>query len=601
MTSIILEGPIAEAREREVRLLYDIAENIAVPGEAWESDRSRLQENANDLRDMFFLVVVIGEFNAGKSTFVNALLGEEVLPMGITPTTEVIELIRFGRGGKGKKPEMREDGTLREWIHANTGAPGVSIVDTPGTGSVFQKHERVAKSFLSRSDLVIFVLSAKRAFAQTEKIYLELARDYGKKIILVINQIDLLEKKEQKTVENFVRQQVNETLNLEPPIFQVSAKQALKGEKSGGLFSSSSGMEGGMDKVREYLLEAFRQTPPAKQKLFAQLDFGSSMIKKYQEAVGSRLDLVSNDERQAKQLREELEKQAETLSGQLDTSMKELDRVFDQLRQRGRKFIADNLSFSGARMMRGADRQDVRQKFESEVVGSALQQINDISEDYVNAVVDSSRRYWRSIIDRLNKLEALIKEQIASPDASSYSDQRMALQEAIAIADSQLKSYTENNIAETLHETFSTNMSGFTFSVGGVVAGIIAGIFAIAAPGAVGATALSLGLSIVAAPAVLLGGGLAYGYWRKLHQDAYRELDHRLDELRASYRRALQDLTDRERSRLLQYGQQILAPVFGHLEVIAGDYRKQQTKLEALQKEADTLRQEIERIQIITK
>ncbi|HLA42422.1 MAG TPA: hypothetical protein VJZ27_03240, partial [Aggregatilineales bacterium] len=64
---------------------------------------------------------------------------------------------------------------------------------------------------------------------------------------------------------------------------------------------------------------------------------------------------------------------------------------------------------------------------------------------------------------------------------------------------------------------------------------------------------------------------------------------------------ALQDLTDRERSRLLQYGQQILAPVFGHLEVIAGDYRKQQTKLEALQKEADTLRQEIERIQIITK
>jgi predicted GTPase len=123
------------------------------------------------------------------------MLGDEVLPMGITPTTEVIELIRYG-ANKSKKPEMRADGNIREWTHPNTGAPGVVIVDSPGTGSVFARHERIAKDFLSRSDLVIFVISAKRAFAQTEKIYLELARDYGKKIVLVINQIDLLEKKE---------------------------------------------------------------------------------------------------------------------------------------------------------------------------------------------------------------------------------------------------------------------------------------------------------------------------------------------------------------------------------------------------------------------
>jgi hypothetical protein len=475
----------------------------------------------------------------------------------------------------------------------------VVIVDSPGTGSVFARHERIAKDFLSRSDLVIFVISAKRAFAQTEKIYLELARDYGKKIVLVINQIDLLEKKEQREVQNFVKQQATELLNLEPEIFTVSAKNALKGTR-GGLFSSASDDSSGVSDVSKYLLDAFKKTPPAKQKLYAQLDFVDSMIKKYEGEVKTRLDLVTNDERQARQMREELEKQAETLSGQLDTSMRELDRVFDQLRQRGRKFIGDHLSFSGARMLRGTDKDMIRSRFEEEVVGSALQQINDISEDYVNAVVDSSRRYWRSIIERLNQLQALLKEQIASPDAGSYSQQSIALQEAIAIADAELKTYTDHNLAESLHETFSTNMSRFTLSAIGVVGGIAALIAGLSLPGAISASVGGVALGMVAGPVLLVGGGtLGMVYWRKVRSDAYNELDERLNTLRRSYRQALQDLTDRERSRLLQYGQQILSPVFSHLEVLAETYRKQQETLTQQNEQSTSLRGEIDNIQIV--
>src|SRR5258706_3512830 len=217
-TGIVLEGPIAELREREVRLLYDLAEyagkNGGVEG---ASDRQRLLDTASDLREMFLMVVVIGEFNAGKSTFVNALLGDDVLPMGITPTTDAIELVRYAPR-KSRKADLR-DGAIREWEHPNTGAPGVVIVDTPGTGSVFQKHEQIAKSFLHRSDLVIFVVSAKRAFAETERIYLELAKNYGKKILLVVNQIDLLQPKEQTEVRRFIERQVEELLDIRPLLF----------------------------------------------------------------------------------------------------------------------------------------------------------------------------------------------------------------------------------------------------------------------------------------------------------------------------------------------------------------------------------------------
>ena len=266
VNGVVLEGPIAELREREVRLLYDVAEYIGGMGAEGAADRQKLLDTASDLREMFLMVVIIGEFNAGKSTFVNALLGKSVLPMGITPTTDMIELVRYAPG-KTRKADLR-DGAIREWGHPNTGAPGVVIVDTPGTGSVFQKHEQIAKSFLHRSDLVIFIISAKRAFAETERLYLELAKNYGKKIIVVINQIDLLDPKEQAEVKGFVEQQIKDLLDLRPPIFLVSAKKALQGDKASGgllsgLVSSGSGKSDyGMDAVRAYLRQRLNRFPP---------------------------------------------------------------------------------------------------------------------------------------------------------------------------------------------------------------------------------------------------------------------------------------------------------------------------------------------------
>src|SRR5690349_12513667 len=109
LSTTILDGTLAALRESEIRLLTDVGTSLAEMGDVAQEDRHRLLDVAQDLRDMFFLVVIIGEFNAGKSSFVNALLGDNLLPMGITPTTEAIELIRYG-DAVNRKPVMREDG-----------------------------------------------------------------------------------------------------------------------------------------------------------------------------------------------------------------------------------------------------------------------------------------------------------------------------------------------------------------------------------------------------------------------------------------------------------------------------------------------------------
>ncbi len=600
MTNIVLEGPIAQAREREVRLLHEVADLVGqVSDENNAEDKKRLQQNAADLQEMFFLVVVVGEFNAGKSTFVNALIGDDLLPMGITPTTDAIELIRWSNKRRHDFA-WREPGVVREWLHPNTGGPGVVIVDTPGTGSVFRKHERIAKNFLSRSDLVIFVLSAKRALAETERLYLELARDYGKKIVVVINQADLLQRHERKEVEAFVRQQIDELLDLHPEIFVVSAKQALKGKGTGGgLFSGSSDDPGDMNPVRDYLRSIFEKVPPAKQKLYVQLDLVDSVARRYIDVLDTQIALITSDTALAESLRQELDKQAGSLDEYLAAARRELDRIFDELSQRGHQFISQNLTIQ--RATHTLDREAMRQEFEKQVVGNALEQITAVSEQYVNAVVDNSRRYWRSILDRLTELETRLRQEAGAVDSTGYAEQRVALQEAISIADAELKSYTENSLAENLRSTFRSNLLGFSTGFTAALGGILAVLLGLAAKGAVTAAASTVVATFVVGPALLVGGGAAAMlYWRKIKRDANAELEARLETLQRSYHDAMIDLTARERTRLVQYGQQILAPVFSQLTVLRDRYQAQETALQEKTEQSRQLRGEIDAIEIIS-
>jgi hypothetical protein len=282
----------------------------------------------------------------------------------------------------------------------------------------------------------------------------------------------------------------------------------------------------------------------------------------------------------------------------LGTARRELDSVFGDLKTRGREFIDHHLTLK--RAARTLDRDAMRDEFEKQVVGNALDQITSISEQYVNAVVDNSRRYWRSIIDRLTALETKLDREIGAVDATGYAEQRAALQHAIAIADTELKSYTDNNLADNLRDQFRSNLLGLSTGFTAALGGIVALVLGLAAKGAVTAAAGTMLATFVVGPALLVGGGAATMlYWRKIKRDANAELIARLDTLQTSYHDAMVDLTNRERSRLLQYGQQILSPVFSQLGVLKDRYEAQKNALETKAQESQQLRREIDAIEII--
>jgi small GTP-binding protein len=585
-----MEGTLAALRESEIRLLSDIGETIAGLGEAAAEDRRRLLDVAQDLRDMFFLVVVIGEFNAGKSSFINALLGDALLPSGITPTTEQIELVRYA-DQVTRKPEVRPDG-IRVWTHPNTGAPGVALVDTPGTGSVFQKHEQTAKSFLHRADLVIFVISAKRAFADTERLYLEMAKHYGKKIILVVNQVDLLQPNELQEVRRFIERQTDETLNMRPLIFMVSAREALNAVQKGG---PTTGDPGGMEAVRAHLRGVLNQAPPARQKLIAQLEMAHHLVTTHLGTVQGRADLVTADTNKVRDVKREMEQQSAGLDTQLKAASAEIDAVFNGMRQRGVQFIDDNLSIRN--ILRNPDRNQLQTQFQEVVIGRALREISGATTGYINAVIDSSRLYWRGVIDRLNQLRELMDQEVGGPDAGVYAEQRQNLQDAIRVAEVELQSYSSGKLVTELKGIFEANANAFLISTVAAIGGVILALVAIATPGGLigaGVAATVTLAFVVGVPLGLIGGGLALRYYQKTVGDARKDLNSRIDALEKTYHDSLDNLTQKERNRLSAYGTQFLTPIFSKLEVLADRYTAQGSRLKAHLDQIKTLRSGIE-------
>lgn len=579
-----LEGYVVALREEVMRLLDDLANSFDGESETASEDRQRLRDMARDLRDMFFMIVVIGEFNAGKSTFVNALIGESLLPMGITPTTEHIELIRHNETAE-RVPIMRDDG-VREWAHPGVGMQGVAIVDTPGTGSVFQRHDKTAKSFLHRSDLVLFVISARQAFAESERVYLELVKQYGSKVVLIINQIDTLTPVEKEDVRRFVKDQVKETLQFEPMIFLTSAREALRGQ------------DDGMDGLRAYLRSVYAYMPPAKQKLLSQLKTAEVLLSKHQAEVRHRLDLVKADNAQLGLLDQELKYQSFGIAGQMAQAQADIVSSLEGIRARGLAFIDEYFSINSLKKLtRGVDRQQLQADFQERVIGRSERDIQEATTRYINAVIDQSRAYWRSVIARLNQLRELLAQNASSPDQSVYAQQRENLQEAIAIAEAELKSYASGAILMDMEKIFNDSISGFQRSAVFVIFGLIAASFGLLAPGPL----IGLGAAPLAAPILAAGATItavfcvpAYRYLRRVTGDTKREFNERLDSLSRNYHAALQDLTNRERERLFQFGVQILTPIFSHLEVLAKQCQDKDDALSALAERLCSLRDKIE-------
>src|SRR5919112_982685 len=221
----ILSKREQEIRVREQELLQRLATALERFGSDVAAEDLRHFQEARDQLSGLFLLVIAGEFNSGKSSFINALLGERVLPEGVTPTTDRINVLRHG-------PEITDqlrEAYLLERTHPAEVLREISIVDTPGPNAIIRRHEEPTRDFVPRSDLVLFVTSADRPFTESERTFLEQIRQWGKKIVFIVNKIDILVRPEERAeVLRYVSEHASSLLGEAPQIFPVSARLAME-------------------------------------------------------------------------------------------------------------------------------------------------------------------------------------------------------------------------------------------------------------------------------------------------------------------------------------------------------------------------------------
>ncbi|KAJ1405153.1 P-loop containing nucleoside triphosphate hydrolase [Sesbania bispinosa] len=189
-----------------------------------------LLDDAVSQIDEPFLLVIVGEFNSGKSTVINALLGERYLKEGVVPTTNEITFLRYtDLDIEKQRCERHPDGQYICYLPAPI-LKEMTIVDTPGTNVILQRQQRLTEEFVPRADLLLFVISADRPLTGSEIAFLRYSQQWKKKVVFVLNKADIYQNNhELEEAMSFIKDNIQRLLNNEDVIlYPVSARSALE-------------------------------------------------------------------------------------------------------------------------------------------------------------------------------------------------------------------------------------------------------------------------------------------------------------------------------------------------------------------------------------
>jgi small GTP-binding protein len=385
----ILGDREAELRARERELLDRLGRAFERFGTDVDPDDLRHFNQASEQLNGLFLLVIAGEFNSGKSSFINALLGERVLPEGVTPTTDRINVLKWGE----EVTDELVEAYLLERTHPAPLLRDINIVDTPGTNAVLREHEELTRDFVPRSDLVLFVTSADRPFTESERGFLEQIRAWGKKIVFIVNKIDILGGEDDRTtVLKFVKENGAALLGEEPLVFPVSARDAMQARTAN---DEAMWARSGFREVEDFLLTTLDQQERIRLKLLNPLNVGLKLAAKYKETAFERLKLLAEDVSTLQNIDQQLAAFHQEMLKDFGPRLGRLDALLNEMEVRGLNFFDETIRFGKIREL--MQTEQVRRDFERVVVGETPKLIDEEVGRVIDWIVERNLKLWQDI------------------------------------------------------------------------------------------------------------------------------------------------------------------------------------------------------------
>ncbi len=567
-----------EALLREERRTLNDLQMALVKFGGEPEDEESLRHSIRQL-DELFLLVVVGEFNSGKSAVINALLGQRVLEEGVIPTTTQIQQICNGK--TPEKTALGDDQIVLtfpiEFLSEMT------IVDTPGTNAVIRKHETITTNFVPRSDLVLFVTSADRTFTESERAFLEQIRNWGKKVVFLINKIDILESDQEiAQVEKYVRENAHLLLGVVPEVFPISARGALRAKQGESDLWEKSRFAPFEGYIRNTLDESSR----IRLKFLNPLGVGAYLLDRYLKTVDSRkaflktdLELLADVENQLALYREDMRHNFSFRMGDIEAILLEMEKhgqiFFDETFRLGRVFDL----FSKTR---------VQQEFERQVVSDIPQRIEEKVAGLIDWMVAFDLRQWQAVTEHLAARQREHRDRIIGdmgPGSFQYDRERL-IDEVGREARRVVESYDKNRESKTIaeHAQFAVTTSA---ALGAGALGLGALVTALATTAAADVTGVVMAGVIAALGLFIIPAKRRQGK---------AKLIERIAGVRAQLIQTLRGQFEKEINHSIERIQEAIAPYTRFVRAEQDGALEMEDRFKQLKTEIDELRGKLEKI-----
>jgi hypothetical protein len=329
-------------------------------------------------------------------------------------------------------------------------------VDTPGTNAIIRRHEEITRDFVPRSDLVLFVTSADRPFTESEREFMERIRQWGKKVLIVLNKIDIVDDEEGvDQVLAFITDNARTLLGFAPEIFPISAKLALRaktseeGEAKDELWAASRFAD-----LERYILETLDQESRIQLKLTNPLGIAEQVIGQYQTVVEERLSLLKDDFVTIDNIEAQLKVYKEDLRREFRYRLSDVENVLYEMESRGMEFFDDHLRL--VRVFDLINVERIRGAYERQVVADVPRQLEANVQELIDWLVESDLRQWQAVMTYLNRRQAMErhKDKIIGEIGGAFEYNRKALLASVGRAAQEVvSSYDKTTEAKELADS----------------------------------------------------------------------------------------------------------------------------------------------------
>lgn len=397
-----------------------------------QSDVSMLKSQIERLNDGLFLLVVVGEYNSGKSSCINALLGRGVVAEGVVPTTAEVTVVRyaFDEDALGPLEESQQPGAASpvssEALSSGAGIvvlqekvdllKTITLVDSPGTNAIDRRHEALTKEFLPMCDLVLFVTSADRPFSESERVFLKSIRAWGKKCVLVLNKIDLLPDLEaQREVVQFVQSSSRALLggaHATPKVFPVSSRRALEAKTSSTGTSGPHWDGSGFEALERYISQNLDAGARLRIKLDSVASVASAVGESYIDRVKTEAAVIEADREALSRVRDLVKSCNASIEASFAAHYARVDNALLELIERADEFLDTQVSLANIQMLVRKDA--VAEAFNEQVVGATEREVERrarslaewVSEKLARNVADVASNFSQRVGERKGELRA---------------------------------------------------------------------------------------------------------------------------------------------------------------------------------------------------